>query len=383
MLDSFKTPPLDLRSRSAEGLELIELWQERNRLDALFQERLAEFDAGRRYAVDGSVTAAAWLRNWLRMRPAEASQRVKMARFSDSLPLTTQAAAAGEISLTHVAVIANAAAAIGIEQFSEHGCDRILSDLARQVDPHYMSEAVRKLRDFADPDGSLQEANHDFSRRTLSISPLLDGMHDVRGLLDAEGAATLNTALDALMRPDKELTPGQRRADALVELGRRQLQAGELPTVGGEKPQLLLMTSLPTLKKEPGAECSQLEWGGFIHRETARRIACDCALTPILQDQEGNIVGGGSRSRTIPPAKRKALYARDRSCRFPGCDRPASWCDGHHIEHWIDGGETELSNLVLLCRHHHRLFHEGGWRLVVEERRLYAIPPKAVYADTG
>jgi hypothetical protein len=71
----------------------------------------------------------------------------------------------------------------------------------------------------------------------------------------------------------------------------------------------------------------------------------------------------GRRTRTVPPAIRTALVVRDRGCAFPGCDRPPSWTDAHHLEHWADGGPTALDNLVLLCRRHHRAVHEGGWRL--------------------
>ena len=310
-------------SESERGRRMLQRRALINRLEAEDLADLNEFDRLGEFALDGYVNAAAWCRGMLRMRPAEAAQRVKMARYSASLPETTAAFESGEISAGHVAVITNAAADIGIEEFTEHQCDRILSELAQEVNPHEMNEVVIKLRDFANPDGSLKEANHDFSRRHLSISPLLDGMHDVRGLLDREGAAIVITALEALMQPDQELTAGQRRADALVELARAQLQSGELPTVAGERPQLLLLSTLPTLKREKGAECSELEWGGFIHRETARRIACDCSLTPIIRDENGNVIGSSNKSRNIPLHVRKALYARDRCCRFPGCGRPA------------------------------------------------------------
>jgi len=72
---------------------------------------------------------------------------------------------------------------------------------------------------------------------------------------------------------------------------------------------------------------------------------------------------------------KRALIARDKGCRFPGCDMPAAWTDGHHVKHWPDGGPTELSNLLLFCRRHHRLFHEGGWTLQKVEGGLNAIPP--------
>ena len=100
------------------------------------------------------------------------------------------------------------------------------------------------------------------------------------------------------------------------------------------------------------------------------------ALTPVLLGRESEPLAVGRASRVIPAALRRALAARDGSCRFPGCDRPAAWTDGHHLTHWADGGETSAGNLVLRCRPHHRKVHEGGWRLAWgPEQALVAVPP--------
>jgi hypothetical protein len=103
-----------------------------------------------------------------------------------------------------------------------------------------------------------------------------------------------------------------------------------------------------------------LERAMHVSAETSQRIACDCCVTTIEEDAFGEPLNIGRRSRTIPPAMRRALKARDTGCRFPGCSSHR-FCDGHHIVHWRNGGETSLDNLVLLCRHHHRLVHEGGF----------------------
>src|SRR5210317_1624889 len=108
------------------------------------------------------------------------------------------------------------------------------------------------------------------------------------------------------------------------------------------------------------AETSNLEDGPHVTAETSRRIACDCAVVGIKEDENGEPLSIGRRSRSIPPPMRRALRARDKGCRFPGCTN-TRFVDGHHIEHWADGGETSMDNLVLLCRHHHHLVHEGGF----------------------
>ena len=145
---------------------------------------------------------------------------------------------------------------------------------------------------------------------------------------------------------------------------------------------------------------SELEDGTRVSAETSRRISCDagvvrvthapsgansrggtrdgprrCAMGQPVSDRrrvrkalagggpatDGTILDVGRRTRTIPPAIRRALEVRDRGCRFPGCG--SRFTDAHHVRHWADGGETSLDNCLLLCRHHHRLVHEGGWRV--------------------
>ena len=108
------------------------------------------------------------------------------------------------------------------------------------------------------------------------------------------------------------------------------------------------------------AETSHLEGGPHVTAVTSRRLACDGAIVALLEDRKGIPLSIGRKSRTIPPGMRRALTARDGGCRVPGCTH-TKFVDGHHIRHWADGGETSLDNLVLLCRHHHRLVHEGGF----------------------
>jgi hypothetical protein len=119
-----------------------------------------------------------------------------------------------------------------------------------------------------------------------------------------------------------------------------------------------------------------MRWAGAVVAETVRRLACDATASRVTVGPSGEPLDVGRAVRTIPPAMRRALVVRDGGCRFPGCDRPPEWTDGHHLRHWADGGETKLDNLVLLCRRHHRVVHEGRWRLSRgEDGRLVAQPP--------
>ena len=108
-----------------------------------------------------------------------------------------------------------------------------------------------------------------------------------------------------------------------------------------------------------------IEQAGGLHlgKEAARRVACDAGLVVLCHAADGQVLDVGRRSRTVPSAMRRALLSRDRGqCQFPGCE--SRHCDAHHVEHWADGGETRLQNLVLACRFHHRALHEGGFRVV-------------------
>jgi Domain of unknown function (DUF222) len=225
------------------------------------------------------------------------------------------------------------------------------------------------------------------NRRELFVRP--DGAGGARlcGHLDAEGAAVLDAALQPLSRPrppdedgpDPRSMP-QRQADALVELARRALAAqccagGGLPETGGEPATVLVTLSLDALRS--GLGFGLLPTGDPISAAAARRWACDAKLIPAVLGGDGQPLDVGRARRLFTPAQRRALALRDGDgCAFPGCDRPGSWCDAHHLRHWVDGGRTDLCNGVLLCGHHHQVVHRGQWAVVMAaDGRPDFIPP--------
>jgi len=292
------------------------------------------------------------------------------------LPATAHALVGGEISIDHARVITGCAAAVGTDAMAKG--EPILLEAARELDPYMLSIAAAHLRHAVDPDGALLDANEAYESRKVWLSKL-GNMYRLDGQLDAEGGAYLQTALNALMgmpQAGDNRSAAQRRADALVELARQKLNSGELPQVGGQKPHLSLLVRAETLRGEPGAEAADLEWGGAVPDETALRLACDCALTEVAIDEDGNPLDVGRTRRSVHPSQKRALVVRDRHCRFTGCDAPVEWTDAHHLRHWIHGGPTLLWNLVLLCGRHHRLVHEGGWKLEPDAGgELVAVPP--------
>ena len=353
-LAEFEAEDLDALSREAIGEQLPELFALRNRLDAQIQRRLARFDKLQGYAADRALSAQAWLRWRCRLSPSEASERVKVAREMLRLDITCQALAEGSISYRHAALVARTACELG-EKW-ESNAEDILVTAAKELDPGRLRYAVGHLKHYLMPDAALNDANENYERRSLHLSQTYDGMFKLDGQLDAEGGAALKTALEAVMTApayDDRRSAAQRRADALVELARIQLDAGSLPESGGQKPHLVVSTTLETLSGAGGAGPAELDSADLIPAETARRIACDCSLTLVVDGEPRGT------SRMVPGATRRALVARDKACRHETCDMPAAWCDAHHVRHWADGGSHELANLMLYCRRHHRMEHEG------------------------
>jgi uncharacterized protein DUF222/HNH endonuclease len=151
---------------------------------------------------------------------------------------------------------------------------------------------------------------------------------------------------------DDRLLP-QRNADALVELAS-----------GGRPANVQVTATIETLKGLVGAAAGEMELSLPISSAAVQRMACDCSVTRVLLSQDSVAIDVGRTKRVMSGGLRRALKARDGHCQWPGCERSASLCHGHHLVHWIEGGPTTLGNLILLCHRHHRMVHEGGWQIV-------------------
>ncbi|WP_407726410.1 DUF222 domain-containing protein [Rhodococcoides fascians] len=128
-----------------------------------------------------------------------------------------------------------------------------------------------------------------------------------------------------------------------------------------------------------GTTVGWLPWMGPLSRETSRQLACDCLLTAIVMDENGNPLNLARTARTVTAKQKRALTARDHGCAFPGCGKPAAWTEGHHIWHWADGGPTDMNNLVLLCGFHHRLIHHSDWEVFIgTDNHPWFVPPASV-----
>jgi len=326
-------------------------------LEAVFADGLRRFDDSGEYAADGALSVIAWLKWRCKLSGGAAAERVGIARQLDQLPRTEEAFARGDVGYQHVAMIARTAEHLGTGAVRK--AEASLLQAAKTHDPGQFAGITKDFEHRIDAEGAPAEANRAYERRYLHVGEPQAGFIRLDGLLDAEGGATLRTALNAHMLPgkDDDRTPGQRRADALVEICRRP---GKLSSDGaGPRPQLIITASVDTLAGIPGAPAARLDSGAMIPSATVQRLACDAAITRITGlgefDQEVT-----HASRSIPAATRRALAARDQHCVFASCDRLPVWCDGHHLLFWTRGGPTALPNLALMCRPHHRKVHEDS-----------------------
>ena len=357
---------------AALGEPLIEIRVVIDRSEAVFANGVRRFDKSHEYKADGALSVIDWLKWKCKLSGGAAAERVEIARQLDKLPQTQAALASGTVGYQHVALLAHAAQRVGDAAVRKE--EGSLLKVAQTMDPGKFTGVAKNFEHRVDAEGALTEANRAYGRRYLHVSEPQDGLVRVDGLLDAEGGATLKTALQPFMKPikDDERSFGQRQHDALIELCRQR--GGDKRDGAGPRPQLIIRASLDTLAGIPGAAAGELEGGGTVPAATVQRYACDSAISRITGRSELDYELSHA-TRTIPPSTRRALEARDRHCVFPGCGRPLNWCDGHHLVWWTKGGPTTLPNLALLCRQHHRMVHEEGWTLERKEGRWIARPP--------
>jgi hypothetical protein len=188
----------------------------------------------------------------------------------------------------------------------------------------------------------------------------LDGRGYLKGTFDAEHTELLSTGLRLADSGDLDEPLAQRQGQALVDVFRFFLDHQTTKLGGRHRPHLNVVVDKDAFAEEQaGRTTSGVPLPGLV----VRKVACDAAIHRVITDGLGSILDYGRSTRTIPPAVYTSLVLRDWGCRFPGCDRPAEWCEGHHIWHWEDGGPTNLGNLVLLCSKHHHVVHLKGWHI--------------------
>ena len=379
------------------GDEIAELAAHLDAATARLLALIREFDARGGWN-NGFRSCADWLAWRVGLDLGAARERVRVARALETLPRLAEALARGELSYAKVRALTRVA--------TPETEARLLA-VGRAGTAAHVERIVRGWRR-VDRLAEVREAARQHARRALHVHQDEDGTLVIRGRLAPEVGALLMRALDAAREtlyqrtrhgdaapaaPDPAMEPparAQQQADALALLAETALHQGLDPGTSAERYQVVVHVDAAALAdpEQPGQ--SALEEGIHVSAETSRRLACDASRVVMRHDPEGRLVEVGARTRTIPPALRRALHHRDRSCRFPGCRVRIG--QGHHVRHWANGGLTTLANLVLLCRRHHRAVHEEGYQVTSEldgtlrfrrpdGRPLPEVPPNASVPD--
>ena len=331
--------------------------------NARFLALIAELDRRRGWAEWGVKSCAHWL-NWkCGIGLGAAREKVRVARALVGLPRVAAAMADGRLSYFKVREMTRVADA---------GNESYLLNIALCGTASHVEDVVRGYRRALDAAELTREAVQQRDQ-SLWLYTEADGSLVIRGRIPAEIGALFKRALeaaeDALPIP-KDVPAGtsldeddlhrsrKRRVEALAVMAESFLATGPKDLSGADRQQVVVHVDAETFRHGHPGRC-ELEQGPSIAAETARRLACDCSRVRIVENEQGEPLDVGRKTRSIPPGIRRALNARDKGCRFPGCTFKR-YVDGHHVTHWAHGGETKLSNLVTLCRFHHRLVHEGG-----------------------
>lgn len=403
------------------GESVADLMRVGRQLDGSAAVIAGRFAHSSEWAADGARDAVAWLRGQSSEGFGASRDLVTNAAGMASFPEMGAAMRSGDVSKGHMRVLIEVTRQFPRLMGHLQEAEPLVVDLAREAEPTRFRRALVAMCHRLDPEGARQDSrdrDHDFYFRA---STLMDGHVRVDGMLPAEVGSLLIAMLESARRQvsaeradgqssgtddagKREAAPGDSpgtddaspsgpapeldifgnpvREDPMDPRGRgqRNVEAfqrilvtaggadGGLASVAGQRPQVNVTVSVETLSAEPGAgvDCGWLERFGVpsqpIAADTARRLACDASLRPLILDAKGNLVAFGTAARVAPPALRALVLRRDRHCRFAGCR--ARIDEVHHIVFYSRGGPTTSTNMLGLCWFHHHLVHEGGWELV-------------------
>jgi Domain of unknown function (DUF222)/HNH endonuclease len=367
--------PLDIAA------ELILLRGVIDRLELDFARSASRFAATYDECLFLNPSPYSWMRENCNMASGAAVGAVSVGDTADRLERSITALEEGRIGFAHLRLMASTAEAIQQSPTATSLFDeaRLLAQ-AESISLNRFRTECAHVRHAADREAFLaaQVEEHEWS--SLRMRTMDGGGLELTGYLDAEGGALVRTALEPLASRrgrDDERCLERRCADALVELCSHSLDTGLVPQRASQRSHVQVTSTLETLLGLVGAPAGEMEHAGVIAGSTVQRLACDATITRVLVDAASAIVDVGRSERVVPGATRRALNVRDRGCRWSGCNRTASWTAAHHVIHWVRGGPTDLDNLVLLCRHHHWLVHEGGWQIALNDHgRLVTMPPR-------
>jgi hypothetical protein len=388
---------------------------------------IRRFDEARGWGAQGAMSCAHWLTWRVGLDAATAREKVRVARALGTLPAVDEALQQARLSYAKVRALTRVATPEN---------EALLLQMALHATGAQLERLCRGYRSVAAAQGRLEP-----EPRSVSLNPMPGGMVRLELVLHPDEASLILHAIDrarevhaeAATEPAEPATPAEpvapaaepaapaapatepaapaaqalsldghgvsaetpwpSRADGAIAMAESFLAGHPVRGTGGERFQVIVHLDQDVLGPD-GVLAGTLEDGTSVSAETLRRVACDCGLVAATRGgADGEALSIGRRSRTIPPAIRRALNLRYHGCAFPGCTH-TRFLHAHHIKHWLHGGETSVENLLSLCTVHHRLVHEGGWKVAREENgkpvftsptglRLPRKPPRPWRGDIG
>lgn len=330
-------------------------------------ELIREYDDSHGWSGPGLNSCAHWL-NWkCGINLGAAREKVRVAHALKDLPRISEVFRQGEVSYSKVRAMTRVATEKNEDyllQIARHGTAAHVERLVRNyrkvkrieaLERDNERHAVRALDWYFDDDDCLMLKGRFTPEQGIVIKKVLELIVDED--FEEQKDVSAETSVDEIETRSEPIS--QRRADALVRMAEGYLsKSGAVNS--GDRYLVHVHTDMETLKADGAGAESEIDEGRNVSAETSRRLSCDAGVVHWLENKEGETLSVGRKTRTIPPAIRRALKRRDKGCRFPGCTCNR-FVDAHHIAHWADGGETSVDNLVLLCRRHHRLVHEEGF----------------------
>ncbi len=344
---------------------------------------IAEFDRRHGWA-DGKLHSCAhWLNFKVGLNLGAAREKVRVAHALAGLPKIAASMGRGELSYSKVRALTRVACP---------ATEEALLMIALHGTAYHVERLVQGYRRAQEAEELSREAQQ-HTHRSVNYHYAEDGSLLLKARLPAVAGALLIKALDAALEslPENTISADvvaerpipyeSRRADALAAVAESFLANSHATSTSADRYQVIVHVDAETLHQRRAGR-SEIEGGPSLPVETVRRLACDASLLRVLENPQGEPLDVGRKTRSIPPPIRRALNSRDGGCRFPGCTHQR-YVDAHHIEHWAEGGETKLANLVTLCRLHHRLVHEGeitiettaagGWRFLHPDGRHFEV----------
>jgi hypothetical protein len=375
-------------------------------VQALVLDLVGEAKTGEAAEMAHGISLRSWIADRCRHTPTQAGSLIHQAKARSGFPQVCEAGRTGEVNPHQGAAIVNTLNRLPVElpttqlvegeatmiryaaQFDSDGLSRLGNHLVEVIAPEVADEVNRNAMDrqerLAQRDRHLVFTNDGhgsvFIRGQL---PVLTAEPLIR-IIEAYSEDLRRKAIDRLDPFAETLTPGMRRADALVTLVNAHAQQQLAPSVGGDRPRVVVTISYDRLL----ADCSKaklIDGNTTLTAGQLRQIACDADILPAVLGGNSEVLDVGREKRLVTPPIRLALHLRDRGCAFPGCDTPPAACHAHHLTPWWAGGVTALHNLVLVCPHHHGIVEPGHdpnadrWRIRLDQHgQPEVIPPKRV-----